>query len=129
LIQSTDAHTVRSLRLRSSVLLAMKRPIVRRIFLLADVVLGMSSGSVEYLRALDLGEDRVRRAAFVVENDWWLERASAVDRDGVRATWGVPPEASVVLSCAKLQHWKRPEDVLRAFARASVPNSYLVFAG
>ncbi len=129
LIQSTDAHTVRSLRLRSPVLLAMKRPIVRRIFLLADVVLGMSSGSVEYLHSLDLGEDRVRRAAFVVENEWWLERASAVDRNGVRATWGVPPEASVVLFCAKLQHWKRPEDVLRAFARASVPNSYLVFAG
>ncbi len=37
LIQSTDAHTVRSLRLRSPALLAMKRPIVRRIFLLADV--------------------------------------------------------------------------------------------
>jgi len=129
LIQSTDAHTVRSLRLRSPELLAMKRPIVRRIFQLADVVLGMSSGSVEYLRSLDLGEDRVRRAAYVVDNEWWLAHARAVDRNEVRTKWNVPREASVVLFCGKLQDWKRPEDLLRAFARASVPNSYLVYAG
>jgi glycosyltransferase involved in cell wall biosynthesis len=129
LIQSTDAHTARSYRLRSPVLLAMKRPIVRRIFLLADVVLGMSSGSVGYLRSLDLGEDRVRRAAFVVENDWWLERSAAADRSAVRAVWKVPANAPVALFCAKLQPWKRPMDALLAFARAAVPGSHLVFAG
>ncbi|HXM05101.1 MAG TPA: glycosyltransferase, partial [Chthoniobacterales bacterium] len=35
----------------------------------------------------------------------------------------------VVLFCAKLQAWKRPQDVLRAFARANSPNAYLVFVG
>jgi glycosyltransferase involved in cell wall biosynthesis len=35
----------------------------------------------------------------------------------------------VVLFCAKLQPWKRPDDVLRAFAKASVKGTYLVFAG
>ena len=34
-----------------------------------------------------------------------------------------------MLFCAKLQPWKGPLDVLEAFARANVPNSYLVFAG
>jgi glycosyltransferase involved in cell wall biosynthesis len=34
-----------------------------------------------------------------------------------------------VLFCAKLQRWKGPQDLLEAFARADVPNSYLVYAG
>jgi glycosyltransferase involved in cell wall biosynthesis len=35
----------------------------------------------------------------------------------------------VVLFCAKLQPWKRPQDVLQAFASADVPGSRLVMAG
>jgi len=35
----------------------------------------------------------------------------------------------VALFCAKLQPWKAPQDVLEAFARARVPDSYLVYAG
>jgi glycosyltransferase involved in cell wall biosynthesis len=35
----------------------------------------------------------------------------------------------VVLFCAKLQPWKRPLDVLHAFAQANVPQSHLVYAG
>src|SRR5438876_1873977 len=34
----------------------------------------------------------------------------------------------VVLFCAKLQPWKRPTDLLRAFAAAAVPDTVLVFA-
>jgi glycosyltransferase involved in cell wall biosynthesis len=47
----------------------------------------------------------------------------------VRHAWGVPDDATVVLFCAKLQPWKRPLDVLNAFAQADVPDSHLVFAG
>jgi glycosyltransferase involved in cell wall biosynthesis len=34
-----------------------------------------------------------------------------------------------VLFCAKLQPWKRPLDVLEAFAKANVDDAYLVYAG
>ena len=37
--------------------------------------------------------------------------------------------ALVVLFCAKLQPWKRPQDLLRAFAQVVDANAYLVFAG
>jgi glycosyltransferase involved in cell wall biosynthesis len=47
----------------------------------------------------------------------------------VRASWRVPETASVVLFCAKLQPWKRPQDLLQAFVRAGVAGSHLVFAG
>jgi len=64
-----------------------------------------------------------------VNKDTWLARFTDFDRDAVRASWNVPNTAKVVLSCAKLQPWKRPLDLLRAFAQASVPGTYLVFAG
>jgi glycosyltransferase involved in cell wall biosynthesis len=34
-----------------------------------------------------------------------------------------------VLFCAKLQPWKRPADLLRAFAKADISDALLVFAG
>jgi glycosyltransferase involved in cell wall biosynthesis len=47
----------------------------------------------------------------------------------MRDSWGIPESAPVALFCAKLQAWKSPQDVLEAFARASVDNSFLVYAG
>jgi glycosyltransferase involved in cell wall biosynthesis len=52
-----------------------------------------------------------------------------VDRRAVRESWGAQEEDAVVLFCAKLQPWKRPDDLLRAFARAAVAKSLLIFAG
>jgi len=52
-----------------------------------------------------------------------------VDRAAVRAGWGVADSDAVVLFCAKLQPWKRPGDLLRAFAEAKVSNALLVIAG
>jgi glycosyltransferase involved in cell wall biosynthesis len=132
LILSTDAHSLGSRRARSPVAQGVKRRIVRRILAMADVVLGMSSGSVEYLDS-SLGvagrDERVHLLPYVVDNDWWRERAASADRGAVRARWEVPADAAVVLFCAKLQEWKRPDDLLQAFAAAAVPGSYLVFAG
>jgi glycosyltransferase involved in cell wall biosynthesis len=132
LILSTDAHSLGGRRVRSSAAQRAKRRIVRRIFGMADVVLGMSSGSVEYLETLfgvAGGDGRIHRLRYVVDNDWWREHAASADRSAVRARWAVRADAAVVLFCAKLQDWKRPEDVLQAFAVAAVPASYLVFAG
>jgi glycosyltransferase involved in cell wall biosynthesis len=64
-----------------------------------------------------------------VDNDWWTAEAGCVDRARVRAGLGLNPNDEVILFCAKLQPWKRPLDVLRAFASASIPRSILVFAG
>jgi len=42
---------------------------------------------------------------------------------------GANPFTSVILFCAKLQPWKRPTDLLRAFAEANLPDAILVYAG
>jgi glycosyltransferase involved in cell wall biosynthesis len=129
LIFSTDAYSLRSLKIRSAWWLWPKKFLVRGIFGLGNVVLGSSSGSVEYLKSLGIPESRIVLAPYTVDNAWWTTRAAAVDRNEVRARWGIPPASRVVLFCAKLQPWKRPLDVLEAFAKANISDAYLIYAG
>jgi glycosyltransferase involved in cell wall biosynthesis len=129
LIFSTDAYSLRSLKIRSAWRLWPKKFLVRFIFGLGKTVLGSSTGSVEYLKSLGIPGSRIVLAPYTVDNAWWTARASAVDRNEVLARWGIPPASRVVLFCAKLQPWKRPLDVLEAFARANVSGAFLVYAG
>jgi glycosyltransferase involved in cell wall biosynthesis len=99
------------------------------LFGLADVVIVPSSGGAALICSLGIAEERIVVTPYCVDNDWWIAESSRVDREAVRRRWGVPRDASVVLFCAKLQPWKRPQDVLRAFAGADSPNAYLVFVG
>jgi glycosyltransferase involved in cell wall biosynthesis len=88
-----------------------------------------SSGTIEYPDTLGVPLDRIVLSNNIVDNARWAERAAKVDRDAVRASWRIPASASVALFSAKLQSWKAPRDVLEAFARADVPNYFLVYAG
>jgi glycosyltransferase involved in cell wall biosynthesis len=99
------------------------------LFRLADQVIVPSSGSRDLMFSLRIPADRVTLTPYSVDNDWWIAQSSKVDRQAVRSAWGVSPGYAVVLFCAKLQPWKRPHDVLRAFAKARIPQSRLVFAG
>lgn len=129
IIMCTDAHSLESRRAKSKVALAIKKIIVGRIFRMADVVITSSSRAEIFLRALGVTRERIFLGRYVVDNTWWTERASHLDRSALRRGWGLPAEARVVLYCAKLQSWKRPGDLLEAFSRANVSDSYLIFAG
>jgi glycosyltransferase involved in cell wall biosynthesis len=107
----------------------IKRLLWPWLFRLANVVILGSSGGAALIRSLGIPEERIVVTPYCVDNDWWIAESAHADREGVRRRWGVPSDASVVLVCAKLQPWKRPQDVLRAFAQADSPNAYLVFAG
>jgi len=124
----TDATTLTPLDRRM-----WKRP-VKRIFWpflyrIASQALAPSTGTRDLLRSLGIPEERITLVPYVVDNDWWKAQSALVDRNAVRASWGVGPDTSVVLFCAKLQPWKRPLDLLQAFARADVANSLLILAG
>jgi glycosyltransferase involved in cell wall biosynthesis len=103
--------------------------ILARIFHRADATIAGSTAGKEFLKSLGLKDQNIGVVPLVVDNDWWLARSAEVNRSIVRANWGIPWEAGVVLFCAKLQPWKRPRDLLQAFARAGVADSHLVFAG
>jgi glycosyltransferase involved in cell wall biosynthesis len=108
---------------------AVKRIVWPWLFRLADQVIVPSSGSRDLMLSLGLPAERVTLTPYSVDNDWWMGQATAVDRGAVRAAWGATPCEAVVLFCAKLQPWKRPADLLQAFARAGLSNAVLVIAG
>jgi glycosyltransferase involved in cell wall biosynthesis len=125
---SSDAHTLTP-RDRKSWKLWVKRCLWPLLFRLSDVVIVPSSGGVHLMRFLGVPEARIGLVPYSVNNEWWIEKSEQTDRAAVRARWGVPEDAAVILFCAKLQAWKRPSDLLRAFARVAQPGTYLVFAG
>src|SRR5712672_2991134 len=99
------------------------------LFRLSSQVLTASSAGKQMMRSFGIPEERISMTLDTVDNDWWIERSHRVDRTNVRASWGVDSAERVILFSGKLQSWKRPLDVLRAFAVADISRSTLVFAG
>src|SRR5215472_13237124 len=109
--------------------IVLKRIFWPRLFRLADQVIVPSSGSLDLMLSLGLPSGRVTLTPYSVDNEWWIQQSSRVDRTATRAVWGASPNHAVILFCAKLQPWKRPVDLLRAFAKADIQNALLLFAG
>jgi len=107
----------------------VKKILWPRLFRIADQVIVPSSGARDLMVSLGLPAERVTLTPYSVDNDWWMQQSAAVDRSAARASWGASASDAVVLFCAKLQPWKRPGDLLRAFAEAKLTNAQLVFAG
>jgi glycosyltransferase involved in cell wall biosynthesis len=99
------------------------------LFRLASQVVAPSSGTLALMHSLGIPSSRISLIPYVVDNEWWSAQAARVDREAVRASWGADRATFVILYCAKLQPWKRPSDLLRAFAQAQLQNAILIFAG
>lgn len=84
---------------------------------------------MRFVESLGVASNRIAFTPGGFDVDWWAQRAEKSDRSMVRAQCGIPDTAVVVLFCAKLQPWKRPEDALRAFAKLENLNAFLVIAG
>jgi glycosyltransferase involved in cell wall biosynthesis len=106
-----------------------KRIVWPLLFRLADQVCVSSSSARDLIRSLGIPEERISLTPLVADNAWWTARAAEVDRRAVRESWGASDDDAVVLFCAKLQSWKRPGDLLQAFAQAGVAKSMLIVAG
>jgi glycosyltransferase involved in cell wall biosynthesis len=108
---------------------ALKRILWPLLFRLADQVIVPSSASRDVMLSLGISGDHVTLTPYSVDNDWWMQQSLSVDRGAVRQAWGAGPDTRIVLFCARLQPWKRPADLLRAFAKANTSNALLIFAG
>ncbi|WP_292792327.1 glycosyltransferase family 4 protein [Nostoc sp. NMS7] len=107
----------------------LKNMLLPRIFQLADIVIVTSTLGKQMVHSLGIPEQNIALTPYTVDNDRWISEANQVDVKSVRKQWDISEKATVLLFCAMLQHWKRPHDVLKAFAQANVQNSYLLFAG
>jgi len=99
------------------------------LFRLFSQVLTASSAGSAMMRALRVPERKITMTLDTVDNDWWRGQAARVNRAEARASWGLDNQEKIVLFCAKLQPWKRPLDLLCAFAAAQIPRSTLLFVG
>ncbi len=124
----TDATTLNSMDGRT-----WKRPIKKLLwpflYRIATQVIAPSSGTQDLMLSLGIPPERVTLTPYSVDNEWWLAQSQQVDRTSVRAAWGASPDTPVVLYCGKLQPWKRPQDLLHAFAKAQIANAILIVAG
>jgi glycosyltransferase involved in cell wall biosynthesis len=127
-IFGTDASSIEP-RDESKLKLAAKKVIWPAVFSLAGQVLTASSAGRDMMISLGFPADRVSMTLDTVDNDWWLAQANAADRDETRRSLKFEPHEKIILFCAKLQPWKRPMDLLQAFAAAAIPDAKLVFAG
>jgi glycosyltransferase involved in cell wall biosynthesis len=99
------------------------------LYSLADHVMVSSNAARSLIVSLGIPERNITLTPLVVDNDWWIQESRKVDRVAVRRGWGAGTDTRVILFCAKLQSWKRPLDLLHAFARANPADALLVFAG
>jgi len=99
------------------------------LFSLADQVIAASNATGDLMRSLGIPPERITLTPDTVDNDWWMAESRKVDRVAIRASWGAEPQTRVILFCGKLQPWKRPQDVIKAFAEAKVADGLLLFAG
>lgn len=125
---STDSTTLRS-REGKRWKEWLKPFIVRRVYSVVDVIMAASEAAKKLALQLGVPEKRIRVIRCGVDKGAWLASKGKLDRAAVRAGWNIPADAPVILYCAKLQPWKRPLDLLEAFAKANLSGVYLVFAG
>jgi glycosyltransferase involved in cell wall biosynthesis len=128
LLSSTDAYNLGGVNPRGwkSLLKRLCLPFVYRLY---DVVVAPSHATVRFVESLGIPKERILFTPGGFDSEWWAHEADRSDRRGTRARWGVPEKSPTLIFCAKLQPWKRPQDVLRAFAKAGAVESCLIFAG
>jgi glycosyltransferase involved in cell wall biosynthesis len=124
-----DAWTLASMIDPKSWKVLFKRVFWPRLYSLASKVIVPSSASRDLMITLKIPPERITLTPYSVDNEWWKRQSGLVDRNAVRSRWQAGAESSVILFCAKLQPWKRPLDLLRAFAKANLENGLLVYAG
>ena len=96
-----------------------------------DACLYVGQRNREYLEHYGAQADRLFFAPHCVDTLAFASAAAAVDREAVRAGWGLGPVDQAVLFAGKLAAGKRPADLVRAVAqlRSCGQSVVLVWAG
>ncbi len=124
----TDAHSLAP-RDGKAWKVAFKKAFWPFLFRQADQVIVPSTGTLEMVKSLGIPAAKITLTPYTVDNDWWKAQAAMVHRDAARENLGATSHQPIILFCAKLQPWKRPMDLLQAFAQAAPEEAILVFAG
>jgi glycosyltransferase involved in cell wall biosynthesis len=95
----------------------LKKLILPRFFARCDAFVTVGDNNEAYYRHYGVAERKMFRGSCPIEVGRFREAArtlSRADRVAIRARWGVPDDAFVVLLAGKLQPHKRPQDLVEA---------------
>src|SRR5258708_1746188 len=107
----------------------LKPFILRRVYRCCDILLASSPAITNFAVSVGMPPERIVMVQSDMYKEDWQSRAAEFDRREIRKSWNIPESAAVVVFCGKLQEWKRPLDLVNAFANAQLPDAYLVIAG
>lgn len=114
----------------------IKEALLPVVFRLIDGFLAIGSMNRSYYRHYGVPERRIFWTPYAVDNEFFSRRAieSRGSRDMLKRDLGFEPGRPVILFAAKLVPWKRPGDLLEAYARLSPdrrrePLPYLLIVG
>lgn len=113
----------------------IKRAMLGWLFGQIDQFLCIGSANERLYRQFGIGEERMLRAPYAVDNDRFARQALELRarRAEIRREWGVSDDAFCLLFCGKFIPKKRPMDLIAAATRlrstGRLPNVHLLFAG
>jgi glycosyltransferase involved in cell wall biosynthesis len=116
---------------------APSHPFAKRLLFVAylkrmyDLFFGVGTLTLDYLRLFGVPAERTALFPYAIDVEDFRRRSdlSAAERAALRDRLGVPPDARVLLSVAKLNPREGPWDLLHAFAREEAPDRWLLLAG
>ena len=88
----------------------LKRAVLPSVLRRIDGFLAIGSWNEEYWRGLGVAADRIRTAYYSVDNAYFSAMSGERKDQArvLRSKWGVPPDGTVFLYCAKLVSAKAP---------------------
>ncbi len=107
----------------------LKPFVLGRVYRTCDVLLASSPAITKLAVSVGMPSERIVLVQADMYKEEWQSRAAKFDRGEIRKSWNIPDQAPIVFFCGKLQEWKRPLDLVTAFASAQVLEAYLVIAG
>ncbi|MEJ6021305.1 glycosyltransferase family 4 protein [Ramlibacter sp. PS4R-6] len=112
---------------------AIRRPLLSRWYRAFDGFLAIGSANARYYRSMGIPAERIHRVPYAVDNERFMAaaRQSGESRARVRERLGLQGSAPAILSAAKFEPRKRPDELLEAFRRLQQEGveAQLVLAG
>lgn len=112
---------------------AIRRPLISTWYKLFDGFLTIGSANARYYKSMGVPADRISPMPYTVDNERFMLAAKQgnASRSAIRARLGLVGEAPAILSAAKFDKRKRPDDLLAAFDQLQQEgiDAQLVLAG
>lgn len=124
-----DSH--RLVRRPDGVMEKFRRALISKIYRRFAAVLYVGKANLEYFRSHGVPESRLFFAPHAIDNDRFAAQHEqmGVEAAAWRQSIGIPPDRALIVFVGKLEHKKRPLDLLAAFRRLDGVSASLLFVG